>query len=180
MKRDQFDHVIRAAAYIVKDEIVVVGSQALHGEIEDPPASLLISREVDVYPRSAPARADEIDGAIGEGSMFDTSYGYYAHGVGPETPWAPAGWQARLIRVEVPAHGPQPGAIAWCLSMHDLVLSKLAAGREHDVEFAKQALEHRLVSPEQLLLGLELMEKRFRLRAEPHLERLLISVEEPT
>ena len=29
--------------------------------------------------------ADKIDGAIGEGSQFHQTYGYYAQGVGPET-----------------------------------------------------------------------------------------------
>lgn len=173
MKREEFDHVIRAAAAIVEDEIVVVGSQALHGEIVDPPGSLLVSREVDLYPRSSPERAEEIDGAIGEGSPFDSSFGYYAHGVGPETPWAPTGWEDRLIRVDVPKHGAQPDAVAWCLSMHDLVLAKLAAGRPHDIEFATEAVAHELVNADQLRLGLELMPKRFRDRASPLLDRVL-------
>src|SRR5437763_1568132 len=57
-------------------------------------------------------RAAEIDGAIGDGSPFDSTFGYYAHGVGPETATAPAGWQERLVRVEVPARGRQPTAVA--------------------------------------------------------------------
>jgi hypothetical protein len=73
MTRDEFEHVIRAAATIVNDEIVVIGSQSIHGEVASPPASLLISREADVYPRSAPERAVEIDGAIGDGSLFDST-----------------------------------------------------------------------------------------------------------
>ncbi len=35
--------------------------------------------------------------------MFHETYGYYARGVGPETPIAPVGWQERLIRVGVAA-----------------------------------------------------------------------------
>ena len=162
MTRDEFDHVIRAAAAIVDDEIVVIGSQAIHGEVALPPASLLVSREVDIYPRSAPERAFEIDGAIGDGSLFDGTYGYYAHGVGPETPRAPAGWQERLVRVDVPARGLQQGAVAWCMSVHDLVLSKLAAGRPHAFEFAEEAVRHGIVDREQLRLGVELIDKSYR------------------
>ena len=73
MTREEFEHVIRAAAAIVEDEIVVIGSQAVHGQFHSPPETLLVSRELDVYPRSAPQRAEEIDGAIGDGSLFDST-----------------------------------------------------------------------------------------------------------
>lgn len=63
MKREEFEHVIRAAAAIVADEIVVVGSQAVLAQNPDAPNSLLRSSEVDVFPRNEPERADEIDGA---------------------------------------------------------------------------------------------------------------------
>jgi hypothetical protein len=81
---------VRPAA-IVKDDIVVIGSQAVLAQYPDAPAPLLRSSEVDVFPRSDPGRSDEIDGAIGDGSRFHESYGYYAHGVGPEAVIAPAG-----------------------------------------------------------------------------------------
>lgn len=157
MTRDEFEHVVRAAARIVQDELVVIGSQAIHGSVVSPPAAMVVSRELDLYPRSAPERADEIDGAIGDGSMFDSTFGYYAQGVGPETAKAPAGWEGRLERVGLPARGQWPATVAWCMAVHDLVLAKLAAGRPHDVLFAREAIVHGLVEREQLLLGLELM-----------------------
>jgi len=84
MTRDQLEHVIRAAATIaVDDEIVVIGSQAILGEYPDAPEELLVSVEADVYPRHHVERADLIDGSIGEGSPFHSTFGYYAHGVGP-------------------------------------------------------------------------------------------------
>lgn len=162
MTREEFEHVIRAVAAIVEDEIVVIGSQAVHGQFPSPPEALLVSRELDVYPRSAPKRAHEIDAAIGDGSRFDSSFGYYAHGVGPETPTAPAGWQGRLVRVALPPRGRQPAAIAWCMEIHDVLLAKLAAGRPHDLEFAAEAIRSGLVDREQLALGLELMPERNR------------------
>ena len=63
MNREEFEHVIRAAADVVHDELVVVGSQAVLAEFPDPPASLVKSMELDIYPRSDPTKADEIDGA---------------------------------------------------------------------------------------------------------------------
>lgn len=44
----QLEHVLRAAAGITgADEFVVFGSQAIHGQISNPPAELLLSIEVD-------------------------------------------------------------------------------------------------------------------------------------
>jgi hypothetical protein len=170
VKREELEHVIRAAAAIVEDEIVVVGSQAVLGQYPDAPDSLLTSLEVDVFPRNRPERADEIDGAIGDGSRFHETYDYYAHGVGPETAVAPAGWEGRLVRLELPAIRPKDGTVvAWCLEVHDLVLAKLAAGRPHDVEFVEEAIRSRLVDPERLRLGVDLMPKSHR---EPTRERL--------
>ena len=114
--------------------------------------------ELDLYPRNAPERADEIDGNLGDGSRFHEAYGYYGHGVGPETLTAPAGWEERLVRLEFPAIRKKGvAAVAWCLSMPDLVLAKLAAGRPHDLEFALEALRAGLVDPEELALGVDLM-----------------------
>jgi hypothetical protein len=163
MNRSGFEHVIKAAAAVVDDELVVVGSQAVLAHDPNPPAAILTSMELDVYPRNQPERADEIDGSLGDGSRFHETYGYYAHGVGPETVIAPTGWEDRLVRLELPAIRRTDGSvIAWCLSMDDLVLAKLAAGRAHDLEFAQEAIKAGLVDPDQLQLGVELMPTQHR------------------
>jgi hypothetical protein len=153
MRREDLDHVVAAAAQIVgESEFVVVGSQAILGTHPDAPATLLRSQEADIYPRRAPERAIDIDGALGDGSAFQRAFGYYAHGVGPETAKAPLGWEDRLVAVEIP---PRPAsevrAVALCLEPHDLVLSKLAANRDRDWEFAREALVARLVDSSLLL-----------------------------
>jgi hypothetical protein len=103
------------------------------------------SAEADVFPRHHPELADEIDLTIGELSPFHDTFGYYAHGVGPETAIAPEGWEERLI----PVIGEQlEGATGWCLEPHDLVVAKMAAGREKDWYFIEEALRHQLVRPE--------------------------------
>jgi hypothetical protein len=113
---------------------------------------MLRSMEADVYPLHRPEQADHIDGALGDGSQFEATFGYYAHGVEPETAKAPAGWQERLVRVDVkPRLLSKRNPVAWCLEIHDLVLSKLAAGRERDWEFARAALTAGLVDSDDLL-----------------------------
>ena len=130
MNRAQLEHLIRAAATIADDdEIVTVGSQSVLGQFPDAPQELLMSMEADVYPRSHPERWDLIDGSIGEGSPFHTTFGYYAQGVGPETAVLPLGWEARTIPIHSPA---TRGATGLPLEIHDLLVAKYAAGREKD------------------------------------------------
>ena len=152
MRREQLEHVIRAAASVADDEIVVIGSQAILGGRPNAPDALLWSQEADVYPRSHPERAEAIDGALGDGSQFHAAFGYYAHGVGPETAKAPRGWEERLIPVRVP-RGPRDETLVtgWCMEPHDVVLAKCAAGRERDWEFAREAIRHGVVDAEELL-----------------------------
>lgn len=153
MRRHHLEHIIAAAANVAgEDEFVVIGSQAILGPRPDAPESLLRSIEADIYPAAHPEKTDALDGVLGDGSRFHQSFGYYAHGVGPRTAKAPAGWEARLIRVEVT---PRPGSgrnpVALCLEPHDLVLAKCAAGRERDWDFARDALRAGLVRAETLL-----------------------------
>jgi hypothetical protein len=157
VRRDEFDHVVAAAADVTDEtELVVVGSQAILGPFPDAPRTMLRSMEADLYPRSAPEKADDIDGSLGDGSAFHRTYGYYAHGVGPETAKAPDGWEKRLIAVEIPARlASRRRVVALCLEPHDLVLAKCVAGRERDWEFAREALAHQLVDPEVLLGRIE-------------------------
>lgn len=107
--------------------------------------------EADVYPLNAPDKAAAIDGSLGDGSPFQGMNGYYAHGVGPETAKAPAGWEDRLVRVEIlPRVRQRTEVVALCLEAHDLVLSKCVAGRERDWEFAQAAITAGLVDTEEL------------------------------
>lgn len=76
----------------------MIGSQAILESIDEPPESMLFSMEADVYPREA----IEIEGSLGDGSPFQGMNGYFAHGVGPETAVALAGWEGRLVRCEIP------------------------------------------------------------------------------
>src|SRR3954451_17079772 len=86
MNRAQLEHIIRAARTIADvEDIIVIGSQAILGEFPDAPAELLVSNEADVYPRGHPERSDLIDATIGEGSPFQRSFGYYAHGIDETT-----------------------------------------------------------------------------------------------
>jgi hypothetical protein len=153
LKRVDLEHVIRASADIaMDDEIIVIGSQAILGQFPDAPPELTISNEADVYPKNHPERWEVIDGAIGEGSPFHETFGYYAQGVEEGTATLPAGWQERLVVVQNPN---TRGAKGMCLEVHDLVVSKYVAGREKDRRFVRAAAAHRLVDRATLLERLE-------------------------
>lgn len=140
MTRAQLEHLLRAAAAVVDDdEIVVIGSQAVLGQFPEAPAEMLVSMEADLFPRNHPERSELIDGSIGELSPFHDTFGYYAEGVSPNTAKLPQGWEQRLVVVPV---GDVRG---YCLEIHDLVLAKLAAGREKDYDFGRAASRHAMI-----------------------------------
>ena len=101
MTREELEHIIRASGDITDQyEFVIVGSQSILGAVPRPEDVFTVSMEADIYPLQAPELADRIDGAIGEGSQFHETYGYYAQGVGPETACVPAGWMQRVHRIQ--------------------------------------------------------------------------------
>src|SRR6266571_1925038 len=106
MKRSELEHVLRAAGAITGVSTwVIVGSQAILGALPDAPEDLLVSQEVDVYAPDDETASDLVDGSIGEKSPFHESFGYYGHGVGPETAVLPSRWRERAVNVESPSTG---------------------------------------------------------------------------
>lgn len=146
MTRSELEHVIRAAGAIARSgELVTIGSQAILGSHPEAPAELRASQGVDTYPADDPEKADLIDGSIGELSPFHAQFGYYAHGVGPETARLPRDWRSRVVVV---ANQNTGGVVGLCLSPEDLAVSKLLAGREKDRGFVRAMVAHGIVSPE--------------------------------
>jgi len=143
MRRSELEHVIRAACGVTgAREIVIIGSQSVLGLFPNAPDTLLVSIEADVFTFRDPSDSELIDGSIGERSMFHQSFGYYAHGVAEETAALPDGWVDRLVRIQNENTG---GGAGLCLEVHDLAVSKLVAGREKDVTFIRELIEHGMI-----------------------------------
>ena len=152
MRRSDLEHLIRAAGRIANErELVIVGSQSILGQFPDAPLALLASMEADLYPVTHPEHADNIDGAIGEGSRFHETNGYFAQGVGPETATLPEGWRDRVVRIE---NENTEGYAGLCLEVHDLAISKYVAGREKDREFTRELARHGMINKKTLLARL--------------------------
>lgn len=155
MFRHQLQHVIlEIGERFGIREFHVIGSAALLAALPDPPVgALTATRDVDVIPPGDDAAlADRISFVLGEASEFDAEHGYYAQGVSMATPaFAPEGWMSRALPVRVHAY------TAWCMEPTDLVLSKLGAGRDKDLEFARAVAALGLVTATGLSFRLELV-----------------------
>ena len=135
MKHDELAHVLRASAAISNEtSFVLAGSQAVLLLLDQPPADLLVSTEINLYPALHPEKADLIDGAIGANSTFHDTFGYHVDGVSPETASLPNDWMNRAVLTYF-------GDItAICPDLHDLFVSKCAAGRDKDADFVRTLL----------------------------------------
>lgn len=82
------------------------------------------------------AKADMVEGAIGEMSGFHAAYGYYAEGIHVDTAVLPEGWRDRLVDWDLQSSDP---ARPRFLEPHDLAVAKLAAGRDKDATLLQRA-----------------------------------------
>lgn len=162
MTRHQLEHAIRAACDVSGDtEVWVFGSQAILGEHPYAPEELRMSVEADIAPRNVPERVIQIDGALGELSMFHETHGFYVHGVPIESAVLPHRWEDRTYRLQ---NANTLSFIGWCVEGHDLAASKLAAFRDKDRDFVRVLLLKRLIDAGVLLERVEAMEVEPELR----------------
>lgn len=139
VKRSELQTALRAAGRVARQsEFILIGSQAVHAHCLRPPAEVLFSQECDLYPRTHPQAANLLDTELGRNSAFARQHGFYVDVVTPDLATLPEGWEKRLKPFRA-------GLItAFCLEVHDLLASKLAAGRLKDLELAGALLKLRL------------------------------------
>lgn len=145
MRRDQFDRVVDAAAFVLNEKrIIVIGSQAILGYLDDPPSEAVVSIEVDILPFDDPTneKADFVDAMIGELSHIHQEHGIYGQGIARETAVLPTGWESRLVEYRTPARSTS----AFCLELHDLVIAKLVANRDKDYRFCRALIDADVVT----------------------------------
>lgn len=165
MTREELAHVLRAAARITDDnDILVIGSQSILGTYwEDQlPEAAVQSMEADLAFLHDPdsSKAGKVDGAIGELSEFHELNAYYGQGVDVSTAVLPSGWRERVVPFDMQAAKP---AKAVCLEVHDLVVSKLVAYREKDLDFAFALLEAKMVDAQLLSQRAQMLDPRHAL-----------------
>jgi hypothetical protein len=150
MKKQQLDHVLRAAGRITGEkQFVIVGSQSLHGKHPDLPDDIVRSAEVDLIAKRNASRTEWLN-AIGQDSEFHEQFGYYADPVDETTATLPKGWKGRLVNLPP---GDTEGVRGLCLEPHDLAIAKYVARREKDLAFTRE-LAHRGITNRKELLAL--------------------------
>jgi hypothetical protein len=148
MKKQQIDHVLRAAGRITGEtQFVIVGSQSLHGRYPDAADEIVHSAEVDLIAKNTPQRTEWLN-AIGQDSPFHEEFGYYADPVDETTATLPRGWKGRLVNLPP---GDTEGVRGLCLDPHDLAISKYVARREKDRVFTRELARRGLVDRERLI-----------------------------
>jgi len=152
MKKQQVDHVLRAAGRITGEkQFIIIGSQSLHGKHPDLADDILRSGEVDLIAKRDASRSEWLN-AIGQDSKFHQQFGYYADPVDEATATLPKGWKGRLVNL--PA-GETEGVQGLCLDPHDLAIAKYVARREKDIVFTRELASRGIVSRDRLLALLD-------------------------
>ena len=147
MKKQQIDHVLRAAGRIRGEkQFIIIGSQSLHGKYPDLADEILKSAEVDLIAGKSGARTEWLN-AIGYLSSFHESFGYYADPVDEKTATFAKGWKGRLVNLP---SGDTEGVKGLCLEPHDLAIAKYVASREKDRIFTRELVRRGLLSEERL------------------------------
>jgi hypothetical protein len=134
------------------NEFVVVGSLSILGVVRasEIPPRMLMSIDVDCFTRQDPARTVELTGALGEGSAFEASHGFYLDPISPSVPTLPENWQYRLIKVAL-----ANSIVVFFLDPNDAAVSKYARSEPRDREWIQSGLEAGLLS-------IPIIEGRFR------------------
>jgi len=148
VKKEQVDHVLRAAGRITGEkQFVIIGSQSLHGKYPDLPDDIVLSAEVDLIATKTPDRTEWLN-VIGVHSPFHENFGYYADPVDETTAKLPRGWKGRLVNLPP---GDTDGVRGLCLDPHDLAISKYVARREKDLILTREIARRGMVTRERLL-----------------------------
>ncbi len=139
MNRTRLERLLIALSQITRDrELVMIGSQAVHAVTHSVPDEVLISRECDVLLDDQDPVVVMIDEQLGRDSLYAAESFVHIDTVSSTFPFLPDGWEQRLV-----PFGPAAPHLR-CLEIHDLVLSKLAAGRLKDYELIAVLLDRKL------------------------------------
>ncbi|MBW2589835.1 MAG: hypothetical protein JRD71_03805 [Deltaproteobacteria bacterium] len=189
MNRNELEHIIRAVGEIAGvEKIIILGSQSILGQFPNFPELisqedyseipltiqshevLFRSIEVDIIIPESEEKTEIVDAAIGELSSFHDTFGYYVQGVDYSTSKLPKGWKDRLVEI---CNENTNDISGLCLEIHDLIISKLYAGRQKDIDFFHAAVKLGLLSIETLTerLNLTPMSDELRLIIEKRMER---------
>jgi hypothetical protein len=154
--------ILEASTVANRNEFILFGSQAVHAVTSQLPVEVLISRECNIWIENEPSLQQLLKGRLGSESPFRQAKGFYLDPVPPDLPMVPLGWQQRLTELMV------DDIKVRCLEIHDLIISKLAAGRLKDYEFIAAVLMARLARTDEVV-------RRIQTFPDPHTQAVLLA-----
>lgn len=143
MTKDEVLDAVRSIHIITREtSLTIIGSQSLHGTAPDRADALMLSREVDMILHTKAGMANWVSEVVGEGTPFEQDRGYFIDHVLEREglPILAPGWESRCLALD----SGMP-VIARCLSVEDMVVSKLGAGRPKDIEYVARLSKTSLV-----------------------------------
>lgn len=151
MRREDLRRLFAEARSLTGEtDFVVLGSLSALGYAGELPPRMAMSLDVDAYGKTDPGRIFELAAALGQGSPFEAANGYYLDPISPSVATLPAGWEERLVRIEL-----EPGLAAWFLEPNDAAVSKYARMEPRDREWIRAGLRAGILS-------LPIIEARFK------------------
>jgi len=131
----------RARDLCGETDYVVLGSLAVLGYAGEVPPRMAASLDVDAFTKSDPARVFGLAPVLGQGSPFEAEHGYYLDPISPRVATLPAGWEDRLVRIQL-----EPELAAWFLEPNDAAVSKYARMEPRDREWIRPGLRTGMIS----------------------------------
>lgn len=163
MRREQLQELLREAGRIAgRDELVVIGSQAVHAVTGTAPAEVVVSRECDLLLDEGDVASDALERQLGMQSPFFAERGLYVDLVPRGIPVLPEGWRDRLVSFDATP------VVGRCLEAHDLAIAKLAAGRLKDYELVAALTRQGIIDASAL-------RQRIATITEPRLRAILLA-----
>lgn len=166
MNKSQFEDVLLSISKFVKDEklILIAGSQALHGSVEDAllPDSVIFSQEVDTSHFPIDELSDEgklfieqineADFCLGEDGAYAETRGYFMEFIPFGLAVLPVGWENYTKTYIIESSKKEFLEIA-CLGPDEVAVSKLMRLNDKDKEVVDHLIEQNIIDPN-VILGL--------------------------
>lgn len=170
-------------ALLREKEVIVIGSQSLHGTNPDLPDQIMVSNEMDVMLTTKLRLGMWISEVVGEGSPYHMENGFYIDNVFPadNLPVLAKNWESRATRIKIKEG--DPGMTAVFLSPSDLAISKLALGRDKDFKFVQGMADNGVIderSIAQILCDDPIVNAQSNDAAKQNLKKITWGCEKPT
>lgn len=149
MNFQKFLEAIGFAARTLRDDILVFGSQAIHGNFEYAQTfdTLSISEEIDLSPMNESTDTAMLEAAY---ARVGHTLGYSLDVFDYKSVSLPENWKDRLIHIEIKSESAS-NRTAYCLEINDIIASKLARFVTKDKEYTEAALQFNLCDPKRVI-----------------------------